>query len=515
MNSLWLKNISLLLLCCIANANILAQSDTIKSLLEKQLLNKEFNNEAKVLEYLELTGKMYSQSPSDALFFVRELEKKLEAEDNTNGKAYLLSKKGTYFWLQGIYDASLKAYFAALGIFEENNNQLEVVKTLNNIGETYKKQKDYTQSAKFIKLALAKLGEIEELSPELILVNLGQLFMLQDNYDSANYYLNQVLTKDSLSLQSKGFANLYKGIINRKTGQNDSAQSFLKQSLEYWDEINYDRGIVESKIELSQVLINQSNLYIANKHLKDAEILALKINSLDLLLKIYQSKIDLFKIQGGKDSLVYYFDKYLKIKDSIFNSESRAEINTLSIQYNLAEKEKESYKVALEKSQLANEVEKRTQFLILISTILIFSIVLIVYLRHKGNQLKNAHTKLKQQKEEIEEKQKKISSKSLELARLNKELHNFNNNLEQRVMERTQKLNERNRQIAEFTYYNSHKLRAPVANVLGLINVMEITKDGKIDPIVLSHLKTSAMELDKVIYNLKSLLDIDEEFERI
>jgi signal transduction histidine kinase len=292
-------------------------------------------------------------------------------------------------------------------------------------------------------------------------------------------------------------------------------QSFLKQSLEYWDEINYDRGIVESKIELSQVLINQSNLYIANKHLKDAEILALKINSLDLLLKIYQSKIDLFKIQGGKDSLVYYFDKYLKIKDSIFNSESRAEINTLSIQYNLAEKEKESYKVALEKSQLANEVEKRTQFLILISTILIFSIVLIVYLRHKGNQLKNAHTKLKQQKEEIEEKQKKISSKSLELARLNKELHNFNNNLEQRVMERTQKLNERNRQIAEFTYYNSHKLRAPVANVLGLINVMEITKDGKIDPIVLSHLKTSAMELDKVIYNLKSLLDIDEEFERI
>jgi tetratricopeptide (TPR) repeat protein len=188
MNSLWLKNISLLLLCCIANANILAQSDTIKSLLEKQLLNKEFNNEAKVLEYLELTGKMYSQSPSDALFFVRELEKKLEAEDNTNGKAYLLSKKGTYFWLQGIYDASLKAYFAALGIFEENNNQLEVVKTLNNIGETYKKQKDYTQSAKFIKLALAKLGEIEELSPELILVNLGQLFMLQDNYDSATIF---------------------------------------------------------------------------------------------------------------------------------------------------------------------------------------------------------------------------------------------------------------------------------------------------------------------------------------
>jgi signal transduction histidine kinase len=283
--------------------------------------------------------------------------------------------------------------------------------------------------------------------------------------------------------------------------------------LKIWEEINYDRGIVESNSEIASVFIKQNNFVNANQHLKLAEVLALKINALDLLLKIYQSKIDLFKIRGSKDSLVYYFDQYLKIKDSIFNSESRAEINKLSIQYNLAEKEKERYKLALDQSQLANKIENRTQFLILLALALIISIISIIYLRRKSIQLKIAHFKLKQQKEEIEQNQKKISSKSLELAKLNKELHNLNNNLEQRVIERTQKLNERNRQIAEFTYYNSHKLRAPVANVLGLINVMELTKDGKIDPIVLNHLKTSAMELDKVIYNLKNLLDLDEEIE--
>jgi hypothetical protein len=42
---------------------------------------------------------------------------------------------------------------------------------------------------------------------------------------------------------------------------------------------------------------------------------------------------------------------------------------------------------------------------------------------------------------------------------------------------------------------------------------MELTKDGKIDPTVLNHLKTSAMELDKVIFNLKNLLELDEEIE--
>jgi uncharacterized membrane-anchored protein YhcB (DUF1043 family) len=506
----WFKIISPLLLCIVFHSTIDAQSDSIQLILDEKLSKEEFNNEQRVLEYLDLTSKIYPQSPTDALYYVTALEQKLELTKNKNGKAYILSKKGSYYWLQGIYDAALKAYFESLKLFEEKDNVIEVVKTLNNIGETYKKQRDYIQSARFIKLALVKLGEVDEFSPELILVNLGQLFMLQENYDSANYYLNQILNKDNVSTQSKGFANLYKGIVNWKTGQNDSAEYFLQQSLNYWKEINYDRGIVESKIGIAQIFITKREFSIANQYLKEAETLSLKINSLDLLLKIYQSKIDLFKIKGSKDSLVYYFEHYLKIKDSIFNSESRAEINNLSIQYGLAQKEKESYKIALEKSQLANKIENRTQFLILLIAALIFSFVLIIYLRNKSTQLKNAHYKLKQQKEEIEQKQKKISSKSLELARLNKELHSLNNNLEQRVMERTQKLNERNRQIAEFTYYNSHKLRAPVANVLGLINVMEITKDGKIDPVVLNHLKTSAMELDKVIFNLKNLLELDE-----
>ncbi|WP_296620078.1 hypothetical protein [Marivirga sp.] len=480
------------------------------NLLENKLSSEGFNKEQDVIEYLNLTSKLFQESPTDALFYVNALEEKLESEKNDTGRAYILSKKGTFFWLQGVYDASLKAYFEALNIFEQEENKIEVVKTLNNIGETYKKQKDYTQSARFIKLALSKINNLEDLSPELILVNLGQLFMLKGNYDSANYYLNQIQNKDSVSKQSKGFTYLYKGIVKRESSQYDSAQYFLRQSLIYWEELNYGRGITESKIEIARIYISQNNYLEANKSLKEAENIALKINALDLLLRIYQSKIDLFKLTGGKDSLVFYFDKYLQIKDSIFNSESRAEINKLSIQYNLAQKEKERFKLALQQSELSNKIEKRTQFLIFLITLLIFAFVLIFYLRNKSIQLKRAHIRLKQQKEEIEDKQKSISSKSLALARVNKELHSLNKNLEQRVMERTQKLNERNRQIAEFTFYNSHKLRAPVASVLGLINVMELAKDGKIDPILLNHLKTSSMELDKVIFNLKNLLDLDD-----
>ncbi len=505
---------SIFLLLIVQSQSILAfQNDSLQSLLKNKLSNESFRQESAVIEFLDISEKLYSQSPTDALFHVNALEDKLESEKNNSGKAHILSKKGTFYWLQGIYDAALNAYFGALELFEQENDSIQVIKTLNNIGETYKKQKDYTQSARFIKLALQKVSEVENLSPELILVNLGQLFMLKGNFDSANYYLNQILNKDSVSIQSRGFTYLYKGIINHEIKQYDSAQYFLQGSLNFWDDLNYERGTVESKIEIAKIYLDQNDFEKANQHLKEAQNLAVKINALDLLLNIYQSKIDLFKFRGSKDSLVFYFDKFLETTDSIFNSESRAEINKLSIQYNLVQKEKERYKLALEQAELSNKIEKRTQFITVLIIVLILAFILILYLRNNSIQLKSAHIKLKQQKEEIEDKQKKISSKSLELARVNKELHSLNNNLEQRVFERTQKLNERNRQIAEFTYYNSHKLRAPVANVLGLINVMELTKDGKVDPILLKHLKTSAMELDKVIFNLKNLLELDEEID--
>jgi signal transduction histidine kinase len=513
MKSQWFKIIAPIYFLCFAFSVTATQNDSLKSRLDTKLQNAIFNQEEEVKKYLEITDKIYTQFPADGLFYVIALEEQLKINNNNTGRAYILIKKGTYYWLQGIYDASLKAFFQALNIFEEEGNTIEVIKTLNNIGETYKKQKDYIQSAKFIQLALAESKKAKGLSPQLILVNLGQLFMINENYDSANYYLDQVLNQDSLSSQIKGFTNLYKGMVNQETGDTDSALLFLQESLKDWDQIKYTRGTVETTIEIARVYIAQNNLLKANQFLESAEMLALKANTLDLLLKIYQSKIDLYQLTGINDSLTFYFDKYLGVKDSIFNSESRAEINKLTIQYDLSQKEKESYKLALQQSQLANEIENRTQFLILLALALIFSIIMLFYLRNKSNQLKNAHIKLKQQKEEIEDKQKKLSSKSLDLARVNKELHSLNRNLEERVLERTKKLNERNRQIAEFTYYNSHKLRAPVANVLGLINVIELTKDGKIDPKVLSYLKISANELDKVIFNLKNLLELDEPFE--
>ena len=102
MSRQWFKIISPLFLLIFANSICARQIDSLQKLLENKLQAKEFNQEQNVIEYLNLTSKLYPESPTDALFYLNALEEKLESENIEIGKAYNLSKKGTFYWLQGV-----------------------------------------------------------------------------------------------------------------------------------------------------------------------------------------------------------------------------------------------------------------------------------------------------------------------------------------------------------------------------------------------------------------------------
>ncbi len=485
-------------------------NDSIKMVLNSQIDTSEFKYEHEVLYFLELTSKLNLSSPTEALFYTRALENIQLNSNSTVGKAYIHSYKANYYWAQGIYDAALKDYFLALNLFEDKGDTIAIVKQLNNIGETYKKRNNYKKSASFLKQALSAAQQIEKMQPELILVNLGQLYMLQSRYDSALYYLNNILNNDEIrNKNALGFAHLYKGVIMRDQNFFDSASYHFHKSLEIWEETSFLRSIVETNTEMAKLSIMQENLIFADHILHKAENEAIKINALDLLMRIYKYQIDLSKIFKGKDSIIYFYDKYISIKDSIFNEETRSEINKLSIQYELSQKEKDYYKLALEQNILTNEVKTQNRFLVFLILVIVFASIFILLLWKQRNNLITAHKQLRLQKDNIEKQQHEISKKSLELANLNKELYSLNQTLENKIIERGNQLNLRNKQIAQYTYFNSHKLRAPVASVLGLINVLELSKNGQLDYQILEYLKTSANELDLIIHNLKNILEAE------
>ena len=87
------------------------------------------------------------------------------------------------------------------------------------------------------------------------------------------------------------------------------------------------------------------------------------------------------------------------------------------------------------------------------------------------------------------------------------EIKNINENLEGIVRQRTEELEQKNKMLAEYAFINAHKLRAPVASILGLIPILKtlpLSGEGKE---VLRHLKESTDKLDDIVHSITRTLE--------
>jgi two-component system, sensor histidine kinase LadS len=107
---------------------------------------------------------------------------------------------------------------------------------------------------------------------------------------------------------------------------------------------------------------------------------------------------------------------------------------------------------------------------------------------------------VKERTRELEESKDKILAQKESIRSMNK-------SLEDKVKKRTQILSYQNEKFKEYTFANSHKVRKPLANVLGLINLID---EEDVPPIIHDYMKMlaqNAHELDDVIREMNTILD--------
>ncbi|MBC8111025.1 MAG: hypothetical protein H7Y04_08200, partial [Verrucomicrobia bacterium] len=114
------------------------------------------------------------------------------------------------------------------------------------------------------------------------------------------------------------------------------------------------------------------------------------------------------------------------------------------------------------------------------------------------------------------QKQKKLnallSEKNLEIEKIATDLRHahaevmaLSEDLEIKVYERTKKLEIQNQQMRKYAFYNAHKLRGPLARILGLAYIMQIDKNADtID--LMKKIEISAAEMDDVVREINEIL---------
>jgi PAS domain S-box-containing protein len=106
---------------------------------------------------------------------------------------------------------------------------------------------------------------------------------------------------------------------------------------------------------------------------------------------------------------------------------------------------------------------------------------------------------LRQTLEELRAAQEALEKQTEEIA-------NLNNHLELLVEERTRQLQRRNEQLNQYAFFNAHKLRAPIATILGLYQVLKLDISLEEQLEVVHKLNETVVELDQMVRQSQRLL---------
>jgi signal transduction histidine kinase len=103
-----------------------------------------------------------------------------------------------------------------------------------------------------------------------------------------------------------------------------------------------------------------------------------------------------------------------------------------------------------------------------------------------------------------------LKEQKAEIEAQSEEIHSINNNLEATIKKRTQELENKNKALEEYAFITAHKLRAPLASILGLVSLINRVKLPPEDQILVTHLNDSAKKLDDVVHSVMDAIDGSE-----
>lgn len=127
----------------------------------------------------------------------------------------------------------------------------------------------------------------------------------------------------------------------------------------------------------------------------------------------------------------------------------------------------------------------------------------------QNEELKQSGDEIMAQRDIVFAQKQKLEEAYATIAQQNEDIRARNENLEQEVQSRTKELLDYNQQLEQFAFISAHNLRAPVARIMGLGNVLDL---GTISPEernrVYEKMVATARELDRVVRDLNTILEI-------
>lgn len=391
---------------------------------------------------------------------------------------------GVAHWAQGNLTSALQFLNNSHESYRKLNNQRGLADTWLNIGMVYADLKEYKKAQYHYEQAINEftaLGLKGRIATTF--TKIGTMLVEQKKNKEALKYLTDALKMHTDSKFTYGMAEAHNklGILYLYKNEIEQAYYHIKKSKDLGSKVSDIDGLTNNLIIHGKILRLSGKLEEANNEINKGLKLAKENNLKKYELFAYEELKELKKQQSKPGEAYFFYDKYIMLRDSLFNLEKSKQIAYLEFE---------------------NEIEKRDKALLsfrqqekkddIIQLILILSIILIIiggsyiYIISKQRTRKNAQLSIKTK--ELLESAHALTQKELE-----------NSELKQKELK--QQLDFKNKELSSYTL-NFIKKNEIVQNIQRTIEQIK---------------KSPSVEKSKLIADLNKIvrknISIDKDWE--
>ncbi|MBX7095630.1 MAG: tetratricopeptide repeat protein [Flavobacteriales bacterium] len=337
------------------------------------------------------------------------------------GYGQSLINLGDVHYYKGDYDLSVDYSLQAVSFYEKKKDYLGIAAVENNLGAVYYAQGKIKEALIHYSRSVEHYAKINDRSGiARVQNNIGNLYFSTDDLENALLYYEKSLAlkqemndRDGIAMSLNNIGNVY-----GTKGDFEKSRDYFIRSMKISEELNdiYAVAMTMNNIGLLYQMEGDTTeaLIYMRRSLKKAE----SIHALDLEKDAWISISELYQEHGRYKQALESYKKYIQVKDSLLDEQTRKNIDDLKAKY-------ESEKQAQVIENQTEEISREKKFNNLLSVVIVLGIVFAVYLVYSNIQRRKANQLLRDQKhviqitnDELSEKNKNITDSILYASRI-------------------------------------------------------------------------------------------------
>ncbi|MFZ6001738.1 MAG: tetratricopeptide repeat protein [Bacteroidota bacterium] len=365
---------------------------------------------------------------------------------------------------QGNFTTAMECYQNALTLYEGVHDYRRIAITYNNMADAYLVDGRYEKAREEISKALLLYSAHPFSDGSALFSTAGEIELAMKQYQKALFYFNHAfLGADSLNPRPP---------LTNATGNVSLARALI--GLKQFDKAKWHIDRCKSKIS----------------------------NDQGLAFRYYLTLVDFFKAMKKFDSALYYNEAAFQLSRRLAAEKAIEEIEMVRLNERY-----ESENVLLRQQVGAKSFQQKLYLIIVLLAMLsVGFLAYAIIIKRRDYRL------LQQQNDEIAAQAEELRAITDELATQGEALRMANEALEAKVNERTAKLRAKNEQLTKYAFFNAHKLRSPVATLLGLKELLAMSHTQEEKQKIVGHILTTTERFDEVVRETQKLLEnVDEE----